>query len=119
MPPPAISTPRRAIETRTVTDQQTLCLLTYTPQATPLTSSLPSERVVVFFWQWSDDGCYLGVVTNDSVQCFCSHLTSFATLMDINGIIQEGSVSYLLFIGLLRCVKALAKERYQFSNLLS
>ncbi|KAF0304088.1 Adhesion G protein-coupled receptor L3 [Amphibalanus amphitrite] len=54
------------------------------------------SNVQCVFWnnsisRWSDNGCRVGAVTNDSVECFCDHLTSFATLMDINGIIQEGS----------------------------
>ncbi|XP_043188695.1 adhesion G protein-coupled receptor L2-like [Amphibalanus amphitrite] len=54
--------------------------------------------------QWADDGCSLGRITNESVECLCNHLTSFATLMDINGVIEEGSaldlaLSWLTTIG--------------------
>ncbi|XP_037075403.1 adhesion G protein-coupled receptor L4-like [Pollicipes pollicipes] len=54
------------------------------------------SNVQCAFWNdsvqdWSTEGCYVSQVSDDFIECSCNHLTSFATLMDINGVIVPGS----------------------------
>lgn len=81
------------ISIRVGSEAKGLVLGAHVEMALPMLQS-EAENPTCVFWdtlinEWSPDGCTVGRRNSTHVVCFCRHLSNFAVLMDLRGVVSN------------------------------